>query len=171
MPFLRPFYEELEILPQEVYRTLQELGVPLLPDTHLQGPVIRQREPAAPLPQEAILLQQQAAFKGVDHLEYTMDGPYSEGCDLRDATSNKQVPIICFLVYEVTDSASGPRERNSIAQSMNRLVSRDSTVLVPFFSVNGVLVPGFPRTLGDAKRLDGECQSFSEGRSNLNQVI
>ncbi|PUU77484.1 hypothetical protein B9Z19DRAFT_1128222 [Tuber borchii] len=46
------------------------------------------------------------------------------------------------------------QEKNRIARLINRRANRDSTVLEPLYGINGQLVPGFPRTLGDAKRLN-----------------
>ena len=60
----------------------------------------------------------------------------------------------------MTDSATGSRETNSIARLMNRGANRNNTVLEPFYGIDGQLVPGFPRTLGAAKRLNGRCLSF-----------
>ncbi|PUU74348.1 hypothetical protein B9Z19DRAFT_1196293 [Tuber borchii] len=42
-------------------------------------------------------------------------------------------------------------EKNRI----ERRAQHDNTVLEPFYGFNGQLVPGFPRTLGDTKTLNG----------------
>ncbi|PUU74345.1 hypothetical protein B9Z19DRAFT_1196291 [Tuber borchii] len=45
-------------------------------------------------------------------------------------------------------------EQNRIARLINRRAKRDNTVLEPFYGFNGQLIPDFPRTLGDTKRLN-----------------
>ncbi|PUU74351.1 hypothetical protein B9Z19DRAFT_1056355 [Tuber borchii] len=45
-------------------------------------------------------------------------------------------------------------EKNRIARLINSRAKRDNTVLEPFYGFNGQLVLGFPRTLGDTKRLN-----------------
>lgn len=76
-----------------------------------------------------------------------------------------------FCLWEVTNNATGLRERNSIARVINSSADRNSTELEPLCGVNGQVVPSFPATLGDAKALNGERLTFCEGGSDLNQVI
>jgi len=66
---------------------------------------------------------------------------------------------ILFL-FEVTNSANsgkGLSMRNRLARRANKRADLDTTPLIGFFGVNGQFVPGFPRTLGEAKRLNGKC--------------
>jgi len=103
---------------------------------------------------------------GGDHLlgETRYQGP-------KYTVRNRQEPQIFLFVFEVTNSTTGPRKRNHLGQRINKCVNRDSTSLGQFFGVNGQLVSGFPRTLGDAKKLNGKNLSFMEGRSDLARVI
>lgn len=65
-----------------------------------------------------------------------------------------------LLVFEVTNSVSGPSQRKSIARVINNGANRNGAVLEPFYGLGGQSVPGFPRTLGDPKRLNGKCPSL-----------
>ena len=90
VPVWHPIKEEAVTLKQEADVKLEDVGVPLQqPNIPLQHPVAQQQKLAAPIPHETLLLQQQAAFKAWDHLEYTMDGPEPASGALVDATSNK----------------------------------------------------------------------------------
>ncbi|PUU74346.1 hypothetical protein B9Z19DRAFT_893026, partial [Tuber borchii] len=65
----------------------------------------------------------------------------------------RQQQVCIIQSVGLTDSATAPSEKNRIARLTNRRANRDNTVLEPLYGLNGQSVPGFPRTLGDAKRL------------------
>src|SRR5437899_2532719 len=66
--------------------------------------------------------------------------------------------IFCFIfICEVTDSVTGLSDRNSVARAINNGADRDGSPLEPFYGVDGQLIPHFPATLGDTKRLSGKC--------------
>jgi len=44
-------------------------------------------------------------------------------------------------------------------------------VLEPFYGMDGQWIPGFPKTLAHAKRLNCKCLSLSEWGSGLNHMI
>ncbi|PUU74005.1 hypothetical protein B9Z19DRAFT_1001968 [Tuber borchii] len=48
------------------------------------------------------------------------------------------------------------QERHSIARVVNSTATRHPITLDPFYGVDGELAPGFPVTLGDARRLNGK---------------
>ncbi|PUU78623.1 hypothetical protein B9Z19DRAFT_1064883 [Tuber borchii] len=104
---------------------------------------------------EAQLEEQTFFLKQADHLNQQADDLIQEAkrmdmCEqIVDTRSQTLLP-------RTLDDIS-PRERNSIARLFNRGANRDNTVLKSLYGVNGQLIPGFPRTLGHAKRLNSEA--------------
>ncbi|KAG0138163.1 hypothetical protein HOY82DRAFT_588739 [Tuber indicum] len=47
-------------------------------------------------------------------------------------------------------------DKNSVARAANNSADRDDAPLEPFYGVNGGLIPRFPATLGDVKRLSSD---------------
>ena len=76
-----------------------------------------------------------------------------------DISPRVSIPRILFLSL-ATNSGTAPRGRNRSFPRENRHVNCDGATLKPFYSVGGRLVSGFPRTLGDAKRLNGKCLQY-----------
>jgi len=62
-----------------------------------------------------------------------------------------------WLVFEETKSLPDPSERNNIAHVISNRANCNSSVIEPLYGVGGQSGPGFPRTLGDPKRLNGKC--------------
>ena len=79
----------------------------------------------------------------------------------RMALPRVSIPHIMFL-SAATNSTISPRGRNRDSRRKNRRArpNQDSITLKPFYGVNGQLVRGFPKTVGDAMRLNGKCLKF-----------
>ncbi|PUU74349.1 hypothetical protein B9Z19DRAFT_1133444 [Tuber borchii] len=131
-----------------------DLGDPILAILHQMKETMAaiQRRMEAQLEEQTFLLRQ------TDYLNQQADDL------IQEAARRAKKMDMCEQIVDTLPQTLLPRtlddisrrERKSIARLFNRGANRDNTVLKSLYGVNGQLVPGFLRTLGHSKSLNGE---------------